>query len=92
MQFDLFLLLFLVVRLQEKVEDDVDIGIVPSQGLVPPKLRISDLESSTISETKPNYGHASPATKRSCPQDMTSPDITRQVRSKVVQRKHILIQ
>uniref|UniRef100_UPI0037E78C74 cilia and flagella-associated protein 47-like n=1 Tax=Semicossyphus pulcher TaxID=241346 RepID=UPI0037E78C74 len=48
-------------RQQEKVEDDVDIGIVPSQGLVPPTLRISNLESCKISETKPNYGNA-PAT------------------------------
>ncbi|XP_070711754.1 cilia- and flagella-associated protein 47-like [Pempheris klunzingeri] len=66
---------------QEKVEDDVDIGIVPSQGLVPPRLHISDLESSKVSKTKPNYGYASLATKRSCPQDMTS--ISRQVNSQV---------
>ncbi|KAM9334135.1 cilia and flagella-associated protein 47-like [Symphorus nematophorus] len=67
-------------RQQEKVMDDVDIGIVPSQGLVPPTLRINDLESSKLSETKPNYGFASPATNRSC-QDMKS--ITQQVNSQV---------
>lgn len=94
MQFDLFCCCcFLVVRQQEKVEDDVDIGIVPSQGLVPPTLRIKDLESSEISETKAKYDHASPATKRSCPKDMTSMSrgVNSQVRSKVVQRKVVLI-
>ncbi|XP_039998194.1 cilia- and flagella-associated protein 47-like [Xiphias gladius] len=45
-------------RQQEKVDHEVDIGIVPSQGLVPPKLRISDIESSKISETKPKYSFA----------------------------------
>ncbi|XP_031708292.1 cilia- and flagella-associated protein 47 [Anarrhichthys ocellatus] len=70
-------------RLQEKVEDnDVDIGIVPSHGLVPPTLRISDLESSKISETKPNYSSASPAARRSCPEDRTS--INRQLNSQVM--------
>ncbi|XP_074483047.1 cilia and flagella-associated protein 47-like isoform X1 [Sebastes fasciatus] len=69
-------------RQQEIVEEDVDIGIVPSQGLVPPALCISDLESSKISETKPSYSCASEAAKRSCPQDMTS--ITRQVNSQVM--------
>ena len=68
--------LFLVNRQQEKVEDDVDIGIVPSQGLIPPTLRISDLESSKIAETKPNYSYESTAANRSC-QDMKS--ITQQV-------------
>lgn len=86
-------LLFLVVRQQEKEEDDVDIGIVPSQGLVPPTLRISDLERSKISETKPNYSYASPATKRSYPQDMTSitQQVNSQVRSNMVKKKHLLI-
>lgn len=83
---------FFIVRQQEKTDDDVDIGIVPSQGLVPPTLRVSDLESCAISETRPNYSYAFPATKRSC-QDMTS--ITRQVNSqvklKIIQRKHLLI-
>ncbi|XP_042368969.1 cilia- and flagella-associated protein 47-like isoform X1 [Plectropomus leopardus] len=64
-------------RQQEKVDDDVDIGIVPFHGLVPPKLHISDLESSKSSDAKPNYSYASPVTKRSCPQDVIS--ITRQV-------------
>ncbi|XP_051283893.1 cilia- and flagella-associated protein 47-like isoform X2 [Dicentrarchus labrax] len=68
-------------RQQEKAEDDVDIGIVPSQGLVPPALHIRDLESSKISETKSNLHCTSPATKHSCLQDMTS--ITRQVNSQV---------
>lgn len=78
--------LFWVVRQQEKVDNDVDIGIVPSQGLVPPKLRISNLESSKISETKPKYSNASPAAKPSCPQDMTSitPQVSSQVTSEVV--------
>ncbi|XP_037829859.1 cilia- and flagella-associated protein 47-like [Kryptolebias marmoratus] len=31
-------------RQQEKVQDDVDIGIVPCQGLVPPTVHIRDLE------------------------------------------------
>ncbi|KAM8722646.1 cilia- and flagella-associated protein 47-like isoform 1-T1 [Acanthopagrus schlegelii] len=53
---------------QEKLNDIVDIGIVPSQGLVPPKLRITNLESYKISET--NYICASTAAKRS--KDMTS--------------------
>ncbi|XP_044044267.1 cilia- and flagella-associated protein 47-like isoform X3 [Siniperca chuatsi] len=68
-------------RQQETVEDNVDIGIVPSQGLVPPTLRISDLESSKILETKPNYSYALLATKSTCPQDMTS--ITQQTSSQV---------
>ncbi|XP_054479802.1 cilia- and flagella-associated protein 47-like [Anoplopoma fimbria] len=68
-------------RQQEKVEDDVDIGIVPSHGLVPPTLHISDLESSKISETEPNYSYASQADRRSCSKEMTS--INRQVMSAV---------
>ncbi|XP_059183828.1 cilia- and flagella-associated protein 47-like [Centropristis striata] len=67
-------------RQPEKAEDDVDIGIVPSQGLVPPSLSV--LESSKISETKPNCSSASPAGKCSCPQHMTS--TTRQVNSQVM--------
>ncbi|XP_070786864.1 cilia- and flagella-associated protein 47-like [Enoplosus armatus] len=59
-------------RQQETVEDNVDIGIVPSQGLLPPTLHVSDLESSKVSETKPNYSSALLATKSGCPQDMTS--------------------
>lgn len=51
-------LFFIIIRQLEKVYD-VDIGLVPSQGLVPPKLRISDLESCMI---RPNYSF--PATKR----------------------------
>ncbi|XP_045909360.1 cilia- and flagella-associated protein 47-like isoform X3 [Micropterus dolomieu] len=57
---------------QETVENDVDIGIVPSQGLVPPTLCISDLESSEISEAKPSNSYALLATKSSLPQDRTS--------------------
>ncbi|XP_047432995.1 cilia and flagella-associated protein 47-like isoform X3 [Mugil cephalus] len=59
-------------RRQGDVEDDVDIGIIPSQGLVPPTLGISDLERPKISETKPNYKHGSPETKRRCLQDKIS--------------------
>ncbi|KAJ4924235.1 hypothetical protein JOQ06_000475, partial [Pogonophryne albipinna] len=51
-------------------------------GLDPPLVRISDLESSNISETKPNYRQASSAAKHSSNQDMTS--ITRQVNSQAV--------
>lgn len=72
----------MVFRPQETVENDVDIGIVPSQGLVPPTLCISDLESSEISEAKPNNSYALLATKSSLPQDRTS--ITQKVRSNVV--------
>ncbi|XP_044200977.1 cilia- and flagella-associated protein 47-like isoform X2 [Thunnus albacares] len=46
-------------RQQENVEDDVDIGIVPSQGLVPPKHHIADVETSKISERRPNYSNCS---------------------------------
>nr|XP_008283638.1 PREDICTED: uncharacterized protein CXorf22 homolog [Stegastes partitus] len=59
-------------RQQEKMKDDVDIGIVPSQGLVPPTLCISDLESSEISETKVKHSYNSPGTKSSGPQNPTS--------------------
>ncbi len=69
------------------MEDDVDIGIVPSQGLIPPTLCISDLESSKITETKQNHFFALPATRHSCPPDVTP---INQVRSKVVQSKHML--
>ncbi|KAK5847639.1 hypothetical protein PBY51_016749 [Eleginops maclovinus] len=69
-------------RQQEKEEEYVDIGIHPAEGLVPPSIRNSDLESSNISETKPNYRQASSAAKHSCDQDMTS--ITRQVNSQVM--------
>ncbi|KAL3045754.1 hypothetical protein OYC64_013917 [Pagothenia borchgrevinki] len=68
-------------RQLEKGVEDVDICIVPSQGLDPPRVRISDLESSNISETKPNYRQASSAAKHSSKQDMTS--ITRQAMSAV---------
>ncbi|XP_032362158.1 cilia- and flagella-associated protein 47 isoform X1 [Etheostoma spectabile] len=69
-------------RQKEKMEDDVGIGIVLSQGLVPPRLRISDLESSKIIETKPKFCYASSAATRSCPQDMTS--INQQVNCQVM--------
>lgn len=78
-----------VARQQEKLDDIVDIGIVPSQGLVPPKLRITDLESYKISET--NYICASTAAKRS--KDMTSgiQQGNCQVRSKMIQRKRLVL-
>ncbi|XP_075873511.1 cilia- and flagella-associated protein 47-like [Nelusetta ayraudi] len=44
-------------REQKKVENDVDIGIIPAQGLVPPKL--PDLESS-VTEGGLNYRFTSP--------------------------------
>ncbi|TNN43031.1 Cilia- and flagella-associated protein 47 [Liparis tanakae] len=69
-------------RQQDSVECDVDIGMVPSHGLVPPTLRISDLESCKISETNPNYRSASPAARCCCPNDVTS--INRQVNSQVL--------
>ncbi|KAI9525962.1 hypothetical protein NQZ68_002510, partial [Dissostichus eleginoides] len=69
-------------RQLEKGVEDVDICIVPSQGLDPPSVRCSDLESSNISETKPNYRQASSAAKHSSNQDMTS--ITRQVNSQAM--------
>ncbi|KAK5608644.1 hypothetical protein CRENBAI_022655 [Crenichthys baileyi] len=42
-------------RHQPTVKDDVNIGIVPSQGLVPPELHIRDLESKQNSEVTPKY-------------------------------------
>nr|XP_019960026.1 PREDICTED: cilia- and flagella-associated protein 47 isoform X1 [Paralichthys olivaceus] len=68
-------------RLQEKVLQEVDIGIVPSQGLVPPKLCITDMESSEISKTMLKYSGAFTQTKCSCPEDKTS--ITLQAKSQV---------
>ncbi|XP_026157201.1 cilia- and flagella-associated protein 47-like isoform X2 [Mastacembelus armatus] len=59
-------------RCHEKAEDDVDIGIVPSQGLVPPELCVSDMWNSEVSESKTNYSSAFPRIKCSCPPDMTS--------------------
>ncbi|XP_067349403.1 cilia and flagella-associated protein 47-like isoform X2 [Channa argus] len=65
---------------QEKVEDDVDIGLVPSQGLVPPKLHISDIKSCEMSAAKPKYQYASPGPQCCCPQDLASiiPQVTSQ--------------
>lgn len=62
------------------MEDEVDIGIVPRQGLVPPTLHVSDLLSGETSEPGP----AGP-TKSSC-QDMTpiSQQVSSEVRSKLV--------
>ncbi|XP_034461453.1 cilia- and flagella-associated protein 47-like [Hippoglossus hippoglossus] len=59
-------------RQQEKMLQEVDIGIVPAQGLVPPKLRIWDIESSDISKTKLKNACAFPQTKCSCPGKKTS--------------------
>ncbi|MEQ2178563.1 hypothetical protein GOODEAATRI_015377, partial [Goodea atripinnis] len=42
-------------RQQRTVKDDVNIGIVPSQGLVPPELHIRDLESKQNSEVTPKH-------------------------------------
>lgn len=77
---------FVIASKQEKIDDDVDIGIIPSQGLVPPALRVSDLESSAISETRPNHSSAVPAIKHSR-EDVTSTprQLNSQVRSKMVQ-------
>ncbi|AWO95547.1 Hypothetical protein SMAX5B_003943 [Scophthalmus maximus] len=60
------------VRQQEKVLQEVDIGIIPAQGLVPPKFHLRDIERSEGSETKSR-------TKRSCSEDMTS--ISQKVKS-----------
>ncbi|KAM3857125.1 cilia and flagella-associated protein 47-like [Diretmus argenteus] len=58
-------------REQESVADEVDIGIVPAQGLVPPKLLLSDLETNKIAETKPGRcRNGALATNSGCPQDM----------------------
>lgn len=46
------------------MDSGVDIGIVPAQGLVPPALHISDLETSSISDSRPDNRSASAATKR----------------------------
>ncbi|CAJ1087521.1 cilia- and flagella-associated protein 47-like isoform X1 [Xyrichtys novacula] len=62
---------------QEEVENNVDIGIVPAQGLVPPSLHICDLQSEKILKTKPKWSRASQEIIGSCPGDMTSK--TRQV-------------
>ncbi|XP_078147098.1 cilia and flagella-associated protein 47-like [Centroberyx gerrardi] len=60
-------------RRQGKVEDEVDIGIVPAQGLVPPNLLLRDLEINKIPETKPGRcSNTPPATNRSCTLDMAS--------------------
>ncbi|XP_026220063.1 cilia- and flagella-associated protein 47 isoform X2 [Anabas testudineus] len=68
-------------RKQEEVEDDVDIGIVPCQGLDPPELCISDMDSSKMSEARPKNQYASTGHKCSSPQDVTS--VTQQVISQV---------
>ncbi|XP_062417325.1 cilia- and flagella-associated protein 47-like [Pungitius pungitius] len=62
-------------RQQEAVEDEVDIEIVPSHGLVPPILGFSDLQNGQISETKPNYCGASPASRLNRPKDRTSANL-----------------
>uniref|UniRef100_A0AAQ5ZD21 Calponin-homology (CH) domain-containing protein n=1 Tax=Amphiprion ocellaris TaxID=80972 RepID=A0AAQ5ZD21_AMPOC len=59
-------------RQQEKETDDVDIGIVPSKGLVPPTLRLSDLESHKTSETKVKYSKNSSGSNSSCTQNSMS--------------------
>lgn len=78
-------MLCLVVREQEKMEDEVDIGIVPSQGLVPPTIHVRDLVSGETSGTGPDHSSAVPATKCSC-QDMTliSQQVNTEVRLKMV--------
>lgn len=64
------------------MDDDVDIGIVPAQGLVAPELCISDMESSKSSEeAKPKYQYASTGQECSFSQDGTSS--TQQVTSQV---------
>lgn len=37
-------------RQQQEVDDNVDIGIVPAQGLLPPELCVSDMENGKSSE------------------------------------------
>ncbi|XP_077958392.1 cilia- and flagella-associated protein 47-like isoform X2 [Gasterosteus aculeatus] len=69
-------------RQQKAVENDVDIGIVPSHGLVPPTLGFSDLQNSLTFETKPNYFGASPASRLNRPKDSTSAN--REVDSQVI--------
>ncbi|KAM4602134.1 cilia and flagella-associated protein 47-like [Polymixia lowei] len=59
-------------RCPGKVEDEVDIGIVPAQGLVPPGLLLSDLETNEIPESKPGWSHGTLATKAGCPLDVGS--------------------
>ncbi|XP_029369560.1 cilia- and flagella-associated protein 47-like [Echeneis naucrates] len=69
-------------RRQKEVEHEVDIGIVPAQGLVPPKLCSSDIESSNISESsKPTYSYTSSGAKSSCSKDRTCS--TQQLKSQV---------
>ncbi|XP_028275748.1 cilia- and flagella-associated protein 47-like [Parambassis ranga] len=58
-------------RQQEKLEGSIDIGIVPSHGLVPPTLCISDLE---VSEPKldPSYTYPEKKCKASLKQNTSS--------------------
>ncbi|KAM4559691.1 cilia- and flagella-associated protein 47-like isoform 2-T3 [Odontesthes bonariensis] len=69
-------------RQQESVEDDVDIGIVPSHGLVPPRLHISDRERCRNSETKFNYSSGFSGTKSSRPQTSITQNNSSQTGSK----------
>ncbi|XP_058470520.1 cilia- and flagella-associated protein 47-like [Solea solea] len=59
-------------RQQGKGLQEVDIGLIPSQGLVPPKLRTGDGESSKSSETNLNHTYESKRTKCHCLTDITS--------------------
>ncbi|XP_072235639.1 cilia and flagella-associated protein 47-like [Leuresthes tenuis] len=59
-------------RQHESVENDVDIGIVPSHGLVPPTLHISDLETCRNTEAKFNDSSGFSGTKSSWPQTSIS--------------------
>ncbi|XP_055360929.1 cilia- and flagella-associated protein 47-like isoform X3 [Betta splendens] len=65
---------------QKQVEED-DIGIIPSQGLVPPELSICDIANNKDTEAKSQYQYCSTGNKYGCSQGTMS--ATQQIASQV---------
>ncbi|XP_028326986.1 cilia- and flagella-associated protein 47-like isoform X3 [Gouania willdenowi] len=74
---------------REEKDDDVNIGLVPAHGLVPPKLSLLDLKSSGIDETKPKLLHGvhdnqhniPPMTISNSQQSLQTPELVKAVPS-----------
>lgn len=67
---NIVLFLFFFFSKKEKIAD-VDLGMIPAHGLVPPTLTLKDLKRQEFSETKRHNPNAFTATRKSI-QDVIS--------------------
>lgn len=82
----LLFVVLLYIRELKKVENDVDIGIIPAHGIVPPKL--PDLDSSMMERGLKNYRFPFPAVQQEASRCDISQQDDNQVKSEVKETKY----